>query len=225
MAERRFILRAAKPDDSGRLHAAYVRWNDKNVLPRPESELKAAAEKGLFFVVENESGEIVGASADFDLRADEYVESGATYVDPEVRGYRLQEMFFSLRVATVVVTQGPSVHFTTAIDPSNDPSRRTAERDGFVAMDPPIKEQIDPCGGCPKRASVQPPRPCCCDFYELPMDRKRAIAGRLLEQVVGGHAVLARKTGETLTLEVQCRVVNDSESRAALQDFVDGASW
>jgi len=99
MPKRSYILRAASPDESGEILKALEKWANPYVLGRPESELKAAAETGLFFIVTDAAGsEILATSAVFSLRDGAYVEIGTTYVDESLRGFRLQELFMRIRV-------------------------------------------------------------------------------------------------------------------------------
>ena len=84
MASSNLILRAVKAAESSRVHAAYEKWADGFVLPRPEADYRAAAEKGLFFVVE-EGGAIVAATGVFDLIDGSKVETGSTFVAPALR--------------------------------------------------------------------------------------------------------------------------------------------
>ena len=74
----------------------------------------------------------MAASGIFDYSDDTpYVELAETSVAPEVQGYGLQALFIRHRTAKVVVSQGPSVTITTAINPGNDISIRNARKVGF----------------------------------------------------------------------------------------------
>ena len=156
MAKRSFILRAASPDESGRVFKALEKWADPYVLGRPESELRAAVETGLFFVVTDLGDrDILATSAVFSLRDGEYVEVGTTYVDEELRGFRLQELFFRIRIGAIVWSQGTSIKITTAIDPTNDRSLKSTHTCGFCDMTVPIAEQLAPCVDCKKRPAPE----------------------------------------------------------------------
>jgi hypothetical protein len=226
MAKCSYILRAASPDESSQLLKALEKWADPYVLARPESELKAAAETGLFFLVTDpNNSEILATSAVFSLRDGEYVEVGTTYVDERLRGYRLQELFFRIRIASVVWSQGTSIRITTAIDPTNERSLKSTRSSGFCDMTTLIDEQIGPCVDCKKRPSADTGRVCCCNFYELPDDAARAAVKELLEQVVGGITTLRNRSGDEIELLVAAKVATDADARTALGEFVAGRTW
>src|SRR4051812_7283046 len=102
MPERKLVLRTAQPGEAQRLRDAYAAWNDPFVLPRSTDELRGAAVRGLFFVIE-EDDVLVAATGVFDLREDAYVESGGTYVAAPLRGFGLQDLFFELRAVSVAL--------------------------------------------------------------------------------------------------------------------------
>lgn len=227
MAKRSYILRAAIPDESGRLHKALEQWDDPYVLGRPESELKAAAEAGLFFIITDlADSKVLGTSAVFNLRNDEYVEIGTTYVGEELRGFRLQALFMRIRIASVVWSQGPTVQITTAIDPTNDRSLKSTRRCGFCEMGTLLDEQLAPCVGCNKRPPPGSANPCCCGFFVLPIDAARSQVQKLLDQVVSGVVSLRNEeTGEEIELFVKAKAATDPDARTALAEFVAGATW
>jgi hypothetical protein len=226
MAKRSYILRVASPDESGRLHQALERWADPYVLGRPESDLKAAAEAGLFFVVTDlRDSEILATSAVFSLRETEYVEVGTTYVDDRLRGFRLQELFFRIRIGSIVWSQGTSIRITTAIDPTNERSLRSTLTCGFGDMSDPIGEQLGPCVDCNKRPRPGSGRPCCCNFYILPNEAARRAVRELLNQVNGGMVTLRHASGEEIELQVTTKVVMDPDARVGLAEFVAGRTW
>lgn len=226
MAKRSHILRAATPDESGRLHKALEKWADPYVLGRPESELKTAAETGLFFVVTDlANSEILGTSAVFSVRDGEYVEVGTTYVDERLRGFRLQELFFRIRIASVVWSQGTDVKITTAIDPTNEKSLRSTRTCGFCDMKDLIHEQLSPCVDCSKRPTSGSGRQCCCNFYVLPDDAARRAVKSLLGQVSNGTTSLRNSAGDELDIRIKAKVATDPDALTALAEFVAGGTW
>jgi hypothetical protein len=225
-ARRSCCLRAASPNESARLHKALEKWADPYVLGRPESDLRAAAETGLFFLVTDPGdSEILGTSAVFSLRDGEYVEVGTTYVDERLRGFRLQELFFRIRIASIVWSQGTGIQITTAIDPNNERSLRSTRTCGFRDMTELIDEQLAPCIGCTKRPPLGSGRACCCNFYVLPDDAARGAVRALLDQVVNGAATLRNGSGDELELRVTAKVATDPDARAALAELVAGRTW
>ena len=225
MAGSTYLLRAARPDESGRLFSAIEKWGDPYVLGRPESELRAAAEQGFFFVITDEHDtEILALSAVFTLRESEYVETGNTYVGEDLRGFGIQTLFFQMRIATVVWSEGTKINVTTAINPSNLPSLKNKDDAGFVPMKP-IGEHLTPCKDCNKRPPEGSPQPCCCAFYLLPVDRMRQATRDLLARSSAGTIDLRHRDGAAIRLTVKAKVVTDPDARIALAEYANGANW
>jgi hypothetical protein len=146
-------------------------------------------------------------------------------VDERLRGFRLQELFFRIRIASVVWSQGTGIQITTAIDPSNERSLRSTRTCGFRDMTELIDEQLVPCAGCTKRPAAGSGRACCCNFYVLPDDAARGAVRAFLEQVVSGAATLRNGAGDELPLRVTAKVATDPDARAALAAFGAGQTW
>ena len=166
MQEASLKLRAAKHEEAERLLAFYQANRDPFLLPRPFQEFTKSIERGLFFVVVDDEEEIVAASGVFDYGNDRpFVELAETFVAPRVRGFGIQRIFFKLRIASVVLFQGPSVGITTAVDGRNQRSLATALGQGFEGWATPIEEAYASCPACPHMSTE---RRCCCDFYVGP---------------------------------------------------------
>lgn len=183
-----------------------------------------AIRRGQHFIVRR-SGAIEAASGVFDYEQNlPYVELSETRVLAPLRGFGLQRTFLRLRIASVVVYQGPSVLITTAVDPGNPHSIRNVTTHGFEPWLSPIDAAFASCPQCPHKPAAV--RRCCCDFYLLPIDRARAAVRELLAQTRAGEIRLMNTRQELLTLECHgCRIATDSEMRAALQDFAERGSW
>jgi hypothetical protein len=215
-------LRAARPEDAERLHDQYTNWANQFVLPRSTDELRGT--HGLIFLIER-GRTILAATGVFFYQEDRYAECGATYVDKELRGYGIQNLFFELRATSVALNLGPETAFTTAISPSNTDSRNNALEVNEFVLTQPFPEQVGvPCESCPKKAALDASRVCCCDYYVMPPDAMRNAARKLLARYDDGRVVLRR--GEaTLELEVQCRLLADDEQRLAVEEFAEGRDW
>lgn len=216
------ILRAAKHEDSERLLAFYKGHPDQFLLPRPWGEFETAIERGQFFLIVNDEEEIVAASGVFDYEENQpFVELAETYVSKSVRGYGLQSIFFKVRIASVIVYQGPSVRITTAVDNGNTFSLQTTIREGFESWTRPIPSAYANCQICP---SKQAQRACCCDFYLLPVSKARNAVSSLLDETGSGVFKLKNNKGRTIELRYECTILM-GELRKTLGSFVAGDTW
>jgi hypothetical protein len=216
------ILQAANRAQADRLTAFYQANNAQFVIPRPYEEFSRAIERGQFFVVTDRNEEIVAASGVFDYSDDApFVEMADTLVAKHAQGFGLQRLFFRLRIASIVVTQGPSIGITTAVDPANHRSLQTTLEQGFQLWATPIGEAYKSCPNCPNKAEH---RACCCDFYLLPSAKAVEAVRTLLEESNTGLITLASRDRRALELNASCAVLQ-GEHRAALHEFVAGATW
>lgn len=215
-------LRAAKREDSDRLLAFYKDNPDRFLLPRPSGEFETAIERGQFFVIVNDAEEIVAASGVFDYEADQpFVELAETSVSKSIRGFGLQSVFFKVRIASVIVYQGPSVGITTAIDGRNKVSLQSAVLQGFEPWTRPLPAAYSNCQMCPSKNSQ---RACCCDFYLLPISNARNAVSNLLDETGSGVLMLKNKNGDTIKLRCECAILT-GDVREALGSFVAGETW
>lgn len=150
-------LRVARLEEADRVLAFYNQNSHRFLLPRPEAQFQNAVARGNFLLVEV-GGKIVAASGIFDHSdAEPYVELAETSVMEAFQGQGIQSLFFRHRIASVVISQGPSVTITTAVDPGNEFSVRNANKVGFQAWGNPIPEAYQ---SCPRSRAARPaPRP------------------------------------------------------------------
>lgn len=215
------ILRAAMREEADRLLAFYESNPDRFLLPRPSREFAASVDRGQFFVITHNE-EIIAASGVFDYAgALPFVELAETFVSPDFRGFGIQSVFFKIRIASVILYQGPSVGITTAIDKGNEPSVRTMRQQGFGVWTAPNPEVYTSCETCPNKSTKGS---CCCDFYLLPVDKAREAVRDLLEQTAPGFATLDNRKGESINLKCECTLLM-GEQRQALIGFAAGEVW
>ena len=151
------------------------------------------------------------------------MEVSETLAVTPVQGFGLQDLFFRVRVASIVVTQGPAIGITTAVDPKNERSVRTTLKQGFTLWPAPIDEAFDSCLTCPHSVAH---RKCCCDFYLLPVASARAAVSKLLLESAAGEIVLSNKNNDQLRIECAgCRFLAEEEIRSMLEEFVAGSTW
>ena len=216
-------LRPPKREEARRVISFYEANRRQFLLPRPVSDFTNAVERGQHFVIEI-GGEIVAASGIFDYGEHlPYVEVSETLAVPLVQGFGLQDLFFRVRFASIVVTQGPAIGITTAVDPKNERSVRTTLKQGFVLWPAPIDAAFDSCLTCPHSVAH---RKCCCDFYLLPLASARAAVSKLLLESAAGEIVLSNKNNDELRIECAgCRFLGEEEIRSMLEEFVAGSTW
>lgn len=217
------ILRPPAREEAFRVLDFYEANRREFLLPRPDTDFAGAVERGQHFVIEND-GEIVAASGVFEYGEHlRYVEASETLVLPEVQGFGLQALLFRVRIASIVLTQGPAIGITTAVDPDNTRSVQTTRKQGFELWTTPIEQAFESCPTCPH--AVQS-RPCCCDFYLLPVDKAREAVTQLLQESATGAIVLHNKANDELRIDCRgCRILGDPEFRSMLEEFAAGSTW
>lgn len=221
MQRARLILRAARREEAAQLLAFYKGNPNRFLLPRPSGEFETAIDRGQFFVVAD-GEEIVAASGVFDYTENQpFVELAETFVAQSVRGFGLQSVFFKIRIASVILYQGPSVGITTAVDGQNSVSLQTTDRQGFEPWTTPIAAAYSSCPKCPNKSNE---RACCCDFYLLPVNKARDAVSNLLEETASGSITLKNRSGDLIEVRCECAVLT-GEQREALSDFVAGETW
>ncbi len=216
-------LRVAGLGEADRVLAFYQANRHRFLLPRPETEFEKAVKRGNFFLVEI-ADRLLAVSGIFDY-ADglPYVELAETSVAAEVQGHGIQAVFFRHRIGSVVVSQGPGVTITTAVDRRNTISIENTRRIGFQAWSQPIPEAYASCPHCPSRPAPEVGRLCCCDFYCLPVPKAREAVSTLLQETKSGILTLQRKR-PSLVLRSECLFLT-GDYRRMLHDFVQGQVW
>ena len=221
MQRAKLTLRPARPDEAEKLLAFYKGNPDRFLLPRPFDEFRTAIDRGQFLVLVD-GEEIVAASGVFDYAENlPFVELAETFVSQSIRGFGLQSVFFNVRIASVILYQGPSVRITTAVDSRNGHSLKTTDRQGFEPWTTPIAAVHSSCPKCPNKT---PERTCCCDFYLLPVNKARDAVSSLLDETMSGSITLKNKGGGTIEVRCECAILA-GELRKALRGFVDGETW
>ena len=219
------VVRPTRPEESASFFAFYKAKHDPSVLPRRETDLRDAAAKGLFFIAHAQRRPVALAGV-FDLGDIPYAELGGTLIDEPHRGFGLQRLLFRLRIAAVVVNQGPDVQMISAIDRLNKVSADNALKSGFSAWTDPAPSVFEPCTSCHKRAAaVSANRRCCCDFYLLPSPKARTAVQGLLADTKSSESIECRnKAGDVLAVKIESNLLA-SPRAAVLADFALGKNW
>ena len=196
------------------------------LLPRPAVDFEKAIERGQHFIVELDNT-ILAASGIFDYGngsgPGEYVEFSETLVLPKLQGFGLQRLFFRLRLASMISSQGPSIRATTAIDQGNRASVSSTLDLGFELWLNPIPEAYESCPTCPHKPKDQK---CCCNFYQLPLEKAKVAISEMLTESATRKIKLRNRHNDEITLDsARCQAITRDDSRRALADFVSGNTW
>lgn len=217
-------LRPAKETDIERVVAFYKANPDKNILAR-ESAVGTACAQGRLFIVESDAA-IVAVSAFFPVGQTLFAEVGGTRVANGWQGFGLQDVFFWMRFASVAASE-PKTQISTAIDPANTKSMANAQAQGFVIWANPVLDLLSECDpapgrdGCEKKATLAPGVACCSAFLLLPRTAQAAAIAKLLQETSKSNVLhLKRKSGETLELSLNSKLVTDADFREMLTDFI-----
>jgi len=198
-----------------------------NLLSRPYSEFKAAVENGLFFIIENETGNFMAGAGAFDLADPAAKELGMCYVKKEWRGFGLQTLLLNIRVCAATLGQVPETNtiagtnknyaaLITGVKPANERSATNTAELGFEPLAVPPPALFLTCASCRTPPSPYSGRTCCCNFFYLP-DSRRADA---IEKSLGMKAWSRTRNDVQLVLSFKVRHLLDTDFRKALQDSV-----
>ena len=227
-------IRAAGVTDIPRILAEYSEAiknlplaESANLLSRPYNEFKAAVENGLFFIIENATGNFLGGAGAFDLQDPAAKELGMCYVKREWRGFGLQTLLLNIRVCAATLGQVPDAGMIaganknyaaliTGVKPANDRSAANTTGLGFQPLAAPPPALFSSCAACRTPPLPDSGRKCCCDFFYLPESR-RADA---IEKSLQIPDWTRTRNDIQLIVSFKIRHLLDSDFRKALQDIV-----
>lgn len=220
-------LQPTRPEETDLVLQFYKANPSEFILPRPAQEFDEAVSRRWHFLVRS-NGHILAASGIFDYSVDQpFVEASETIILQPIQGFRLQGFLCRLRIAAVVVTQGPNVGITSAVDPNNKRSISNVLRQGFTTWSNPIEDVYASCSTCMNRfKATSNQKKCWCDYYILPIEAARARVRTLIEETSEGQVALTNQHGDELVVDCSdCLVVADQAFREMLQDFAQGNAW
>ncbi len=227
-------VRAASVSDISHILAEYSEAiknlplaESANLLSRPYNEFKAAVENGLFFVIENATGNFMAGAGAFDLEVPGAKELGMCYVKKDWRGFGLQTLLLNIRVCAATLGQVPDASMIadanrsyaaliTGVKPANDRSAANTAALGFRPLAAPPPALFSACAACRTPPSPDSGRKCCCDFFYLP-DSKRADA---IEKSLRMPDWIVTRNDVQLIVSFKIRHLLDPDFRKALQDIV-----
>ncbi|HEX8873929.1 MAG TPA: hypothetical protein VF780_04820 [Nitrosospira sp.] len=197
-----------------------------NLLSRPYAEFKAAVENGLFFVVENATGNFMAGAGAFDLEDPGAKELGMCYVKKDWRGFGLQTLLLNIRVCAATLGQVPDAGMIaglnknyaaliTGVKPANERSAANTTALGFQPLAKPPPALFAACSACRTPPSPDSGRKCCCDFFYLP-DPKRADT---IEKSLRMQDWVITRNDVQLIVSLRIRHLLDPDFRKALQDI------
>jgi GNAT superfamily N-acetyltransferase len=199
-----------------------------NLLWRPYGEFKAAVENGLFFVVENATGNFMAGAGVFDLEDPSEKELGMCYVKQEWRGYGLQTLLLHVRVCAATLGQVPDkgagnraarnyAALITGVKPANARSASNTANLGFEPLAAPSPALFNACASCRTPTAPDCGRKCCCDFFCLADTRRRQVIEKSLQMENWSRT----RNDHQLIVALKIRHLLDSDFRKALQDIID----
>jgi GNAT superfamily N-acetyltransferase len=203
-----------------------------NLLWRPYGEFKAAVENGLFFVVENATGNFMAGAGVFDLANVGEKELGMCYVKQEWRGFGLQTLLLQVRVCAATLGQVPEkgagmgtgtgaagnyAALITGVKPANARSTSNTAELGFEPFGAPSRALFNACASCRTPPVANCGRNCCCDFFSLADTRRRQVIEKSLQLENWSKT----KNNHQLIVGLKIRHLQDPDFRKALQDIVD----
>jgi GNAT superfamily N-acetyltransferase len=202
-----------------------------NLLWRPYGEFKAAVENGLFFVVENATGNFMAGAGVFDLTDAGEKELGMCYVKQEWRGYGLQTLLLHIRVCAAALGHVPDTGASagnraarsyyaaliTGVKPANARSTSNTAELGFEPLAVPSPALLNACASCRTPPAAGCGRKCCCDFFALADTRRRQVIEKSLQMENWSRT----RNDHQLIVALKTRHLLDSDFRKALQDIID----
>jgi hypothetical protein len=203
-----------------------------NLLWRPYGEFKAAVENGLFFIVENATGNFMAGAGVFDLADSAEKELGMCYVRQKWRGYGLQTLLLHVRVCAATLGQVPDkspgvgtgtgaarnyAALITGIKPANARSASNTAELGFEPLAKASPALFNACASCRTPPTPQCGRKCCCDFFSLADTRRRQVLEKSLQMENWSRT----RNEHQLIVALKIRHLLDPDFRTALQDIMD----
>ncbi|SFH56451.1 hypothetical protein SAMN05216299_1236 [Nitrosospira sp. Nsp14] len=228
-------IRAAGPADVEHILAEYreaVRnlppEESANLLWRPYQEFRGAVENGLFFVIENASGDFMAGAGVFDFADPGEKELGMCYVKQAWRGYGLQALLLRVRVCAATLGQvqdkGAGKHaatdyaaLITGVKPANAHSAANTSELGFQPLATPSPALFMACAFCRTPPAPDSGRNCCCDFFALADAGRRQVIEKTLQMENWSRT----RNGHQLIVALKVRHLLDLDFRTTLQDVVD----
>ena len=228
-------IRAAGPADVEHILAEYreaVRnlppEESANLLWRPYQEFRGAVENGLFFVIENASGDFMAGAGVFDLADRDEKELGMCYVKQAWRGYGLQALLLHVRVCAATLGQLPDKRagkgaatnyaaLITGVKPANAHSAANTAELGFKPLATPPPALFTACASCRTPPAPDSGRNCCCDFFALADARRRQVIEKSLQMENWSRM----RNGHQLIVALKVRHLLDPDFRTTLRDVVD----
>lgn len=227
-------IRAAGVGDIPRILAEYSEAiknlplsESANLLSRPYNEFKAAVEDGLFFIIENATGDFMAGAGAFDLDDPASKELGMCYVRKEWRGFGLQALLLDIRICAATLGQVPDAGtitganksyaaLITGVKPANEHSAANTAALGFQPLAAPPSALFLACTTCRTPPSADSGRNCCCDFFYLPDSRRADTIEKSLQMTDWTRT----RNDIKVIVTFKIRHLLDPDFRNALQDIV-----
>lgn len=190
-----FVLRDAGQKDIEAVLSFYEKNRTKNNAVREAEQLvRAIDDRQLLVVVNQHNNEICAASGSFRYEAGSYVEVGATFVTPDLRGFKTQVVTSCVHSLWEDIVNPDFSRLFAVVRADNIPSVHNLRQVGFTDASPDaviyrLKDNLtEKC------------------YLELPRRHRYRHARMLLD--VEGAVFRQRKNGDTLSLELDVGVLH-----------------
>lgn len=190
-----YVLRDARERDLGRI-LCFVKANrNENSAIREDYQMLEAIEDKTLFLVENiYSNELGALAGTFRHKDGKYVEVGATFVTPKLRGFRIQRITLWIRALTEDIVNTNYARLFAVVKSDNEVSVNNLGAAGFeIALPDEVVKRLKNLVG---KA-----------YYELPRTLRYQHAGLLLETAAMPDR--QRKNGDRILLEIDVEILRE----------------
>lgn len=199
-----YVLRDACKRDLDRVLGFFKANSNANNAVREDYQLLTAIEDKTLLVVENkDTNELGAASGTFRYEEGKYVEAGATFVKPNLRGFGIQPTTLWIRALKEDIENTNYDRFFAVVRSDNAVSANNLCTAGFEPVSP---------GAVVRRLKNLVGK----DYYELPRSLRYEHAGLLLEAAAMPDR--QRKNGDTIFLEIDVEILRQ-EWRPIIHTF------
>lgn len=189
-----FLLRDAWQIDIEAVLLFYKKNRSKNNAIREDEQLVRAIDDKQLLLVVDQHNEIQAASGSFRYEGGSYVEVGATFVTPDLRGFKIQMIFVRVHALMEDIVNPDFSRFFAVVRADNVASINNLREAGFAPASP------DAVVSRLKRNLAEK------YYFELPRRCRYRHARMLLG--VEDAPVRHRKNGDTLSLKLDVGILH-----------------
>lgn len=188
-----YIMRNARMAEITKILSFYKTNRNKNNAVREDEQLiETIDDKKLFIVVDKDTNNIEAASGTFGYEDGEYMEAGATFVSPHLRGFRIGLVFLWVSFLNEELLDPNFARFFAVVRPDNVASIKNLEAAGFFATSPD--------GAVRQLKDLTERR-----YYVLPRSSRHQHARALL--AAEADPCRKRKNGDTIVMDLSVEIL------------------